>query len=101
MFTSSHVVVMEKDERSLATVAAHGTVDVHVAVDAALHLAIRRTGQGHPAVNAVDEDIEGLAVERVRLRVPAPAVDELMVACGHPLDIEHAQRIDPFRVILD
>jgi hypothetical protein len=70
-------------------------VDVNVPVDEALERAVVAAAEGDPAVDAIELDVQRLAVSGYRLGMAAPAVDELMAAGGDPFVVEHAGKIQP------
>jgi hypothetical protein len=70
-------------------------VDVNVAVDAALERAVRLAGEGYPAMDAIQFDVEGLAAEGAALAMPTPAVDELMRPGRNPFVFKHGGTCAP------
>ena len=66
-----------------------------MAVDAALARAVGRTAEVHPAVDAIDLEIEGPPVGPHLLAVAAPAIDEPVRAGRQPFVLAHVLKICP------
>jgi len=72
-----------------------GAVNVHVAVHAALLRTFRRAAEVHPAVRAVEFEVERLSRRIERLTVPAPAIGKAVRAGGDPFIVAHGTNIVP------
>ena len=70
-------------------------VHVNMAVHAILLGAPGRTTEVHPAMGAVDAELERFAAGIEGFTVPAPAFDEAVRASGDPFVVAHGTNIVP------
>jgi hypothetical protein len=76
---------------------AFGTVDVNVTMNASLVRAARLATDVDPAMNAIELEVECLAVRPGLLAVTAPAFDEPVGPGSEPFFIPHECNIGPRR----